>query len=87
MIAGHGVLHRVAFNKKSIYCGYEMKEASRKYFELEPEATEGNPLEWHVIVTPHNPLMQVQRQLLRRAPGKPGVVELEYDLTAPDEDE
>lgn len=87
MIAGHKALYRVTFKKKSIYCGYDIKEAGRKYFELEPEATEEFPLEWHLIITDDNPLNQLQRQLLRRAPGdQSGVVEVNFDLTPPPED-
>lgn len=86
MIAGHKALYRVTFKSKTIYCGYEIKEAGRKYFELEPEATDESPLEWHLILTADNPLEQIQRQLLRRAPGKSNVVDVDFDLTPPPED-
>lgn len=80
-------LYRVTFNKKSIYCGYEIKEAGRKYFEMEPEATEESPIEWHLFITPANPLHKVQRQLIRRSPGdQSGVMGLQFDLTPPPED-
>jgi hypothetical protein len=87
MIEGIKPLYRVTFKKKSIYCGYDINEAGRKYFELEPEATAKSPLEWHLIMTPGNPLHQGERQLLRRMPGKPGIIERDFDLTPPPEDE
>ncbi len=88
MIAGHKPLYRITFGKKSAYCGRDIHEASRKYFELEPEATEESPLEWHVIVTTDNPLEMVQRQLLRRAPGEnSGVIDVDFELTPPADDE
>ncbi len=88
MIAEHKAMHRVTFAKKTIYIGTDMAEASRKYFELEPEATEELPLEWEVIVTPTNVLRNVQIQKLRRAPGpNSGVEYLDFDLTSPVDDE
>ena len=88
MVANHRAMHRVVFNKKSIYCGYDIKEASRKYFELEPEATEASPLTWDLFVTADNPLKKVQQQRLREAPGpNSGVEVLGFDLTDSEEDD
>ena len=75
MISGHEFLYRVNYQGKSVYCGYSVETATKKYYELEPEATPENPVEWWMIVAQDNPLNQITKKLLRRAPGEDPLTE------------
>lgn len=79
MIVGHEFLHRINHRGKSVYCGYSEETATAKYFGLEPEATEAEPVEWWLIATSGSPLRPVQKKLLRRAPGHDPLTELIAD--------
>lgn len=76
MISGHEFLYRINHRNKSVYCGYSEETAMAKYFGLEPEATEDEPVEWWMIATSGSPLRPVQKKLLRRAPGPDPLTEL-----------
>lgn len=69
MIEGHSLLHRINHNGKSVYCGYEQTVAAKKFYELEPEGTEDNPVEWWAIIVCDDPLVRVSKKKVRTAPG------------------
>lgn len=64
------ILHRVSFQKKSVYCGYDEHSAAKAYFEKEPEATPAEPVNWWMaLVDAKNPNMIVEQKTLRESTG------------------
>ena len=68
-ISGHSLLYRINHGKKSIYCGKNIDEAAKKFYEAELEGTEDEPVEWWIITVCKDPLVAVGKKLARKSPG------------------